>query len=379
MRLKKAACILLIICFLFTATGCWDSMDVNNKSLVVTVISDRQGEDFAFYIETPNLGLGQNQQNGGSGDSNKKYFTMYSKGTTFADARRHMNAKVDNPIFLGTVKAFVITDELGKAGIEEYMLRMQSDVQYRKTLNVVTSFSTPEDILTVQPPNNVSIGESIDDTIKSLKGLGKIQVYTVSDLLEFIYSSTSFVLPNMDVEDNALAYNGFCVFQESKLIDFIPVEQSKGLVWILGDNIKRLYVVPFDDCEATIEVSLKSKEFKPTYENGELKFDLKFKFHSKVMYLSKNIKFDEQIQKDVRQSLLNAILKDISEALTHSKEVQCDYLQFKEHFRIKYPNVLKNINWRDTYLNASFTVSAETNLLMGSMLDFEASGQKPAK
>ncbi len=379
MRLKIASCIFLIIGFLFVGSGCWDSMDVNNKTLVVTVISDKQDDDFAFYIESPNLGQGQNQPGIGDYASKKSYQMIYAKGTTFADARRHLNAKTDNPIFLGTVKALVITDDLGKAGIEEYMLRMQSDVQYRKTLNVVTSFSSPEDILAVQPPNNVSIGESIDDTIKSLKALEKIHVYTVSDLLEFIYSNTCFVLPNLDVEDGVLTYNGFTVFHENKLIDFIPVEQSRGLVWILGDNIKRLYVIPFDDSEATIEVTLKIKKYKPTYENGKLKFDLKFKFESKVMYLSKNTKFDEHIQKDVTQNLLNAILGDISQALMHSKEVQCDYLQFKEHFRIKYPNVLKNINWKDTYLNASFTVSAESNLLMGNMMDFETMGQKLAK
>jgi len=376
MRYKYAVYLLLIICLLLPAAGCWDSMDVNKKTLVVTVIADKEGEDYAFYIEAPNLDLNQNQKSGGNIDNTLGFQMIYAKGATYVEARRHLNSKVNNPIYLGTVKALVITDELAKHGIEEYMLRMQSDIQYRTALNVVTSFSDPKDILTVNPSNSISIGEDIDDTIKSLKGLDKVKVFTVSDLLEFIYTDTSYVLINMDVENGILTYNGFCVFKDNQLIGFIPIEQSKGLVWILGDNIKRIYVVPFDNEQATIEVSLIKKDIKPIYENGELLFTLDFKFESKIMYLSKSILLDEQMKRTIKQNLIKMILQDISDAIRQSKELNCDYLQLKEHFRIKYPNVLKNNNWEDIFINASFNITVKSNLLMGSMMDFDSSGRQ---
>jgi len=376
MRCKYAVCLLTIICLLLPAAGCWDSMDVNNKTLVVTVIADKKGDDYAFYIEAPNLDLNQNQKIGGNIDNTLGFQIIYAKGATYVEARRHLNSKVNNPIYLGTVKALVITDELAKHGIEEYMLRMQSDIQYRTALNVVTSFSDPKDIFTVNPSNSISIGEDIDDIIKSLKRLDKVKVYTVSDLLEFIYTDTSYVLINMDVENGILTYNGFCVFKDNQLIEFIPVEQSKGLVWILGDNIKRIYVVPFNNGQATIEVSLIKKDIIPIYENGELLFSLDFKFESKIMYLSKSILLDEQMKGTIKQNLIIMILQDISDALKQSKELKCDYLQLKEHFRIKYPNVLKNNNWEDIFINTSFNITVKSNLLMESMMDFDSSGRQ---
>ena len=373
MLFKKILLSCVILGILLSVTGCWDAMDVNGRTLIVTVISDKQGDDFAFYIETPNIGMGQNQQIGAA-DNKQKYYTLYAKGSTFADARRHLNAKVDNPIFLGTVKALVITDELAKYGIEEYMLRMQSDIQYRKALNVVTSFSHPNDILSVMPPNNVSVGESIDDTIAGLNALGKIEIYTVSDILEFIYSKTCFVMINMDVVDNVLTYDGYTVFHNNKMIDFIPVEESRGLLWILNDAGKRIYVLPVKDCNATMEADLNRKTITPYYENGKLTFDLQYQLNTQVMYLSKNIKLDETQQKNLKSELQNKVAEEIADAIKHSRGIKCDYLHFKEYFRIKYPNEIETINWLDTYLNAEFKISVESNLTFGSMMDFEATG-----
>ncbi len=373
MLYKKILLAFVCIGVLLTGAGCWDALDVNNKTLVVTVITDKQGDDFAFYIETPNLGLGQNQQNGSS-DNKQTYYELFAKGATFADARRHLDAKVDNPIFLGTVRALVITDELAKSGIEEYMLRLQSDNQYRKALNIVTSSSDPKDILSVMPPNNVSIGESIADTVTSLKYLGKVVIYTLSDILNFLYSDSCFVLPHMDVKDGIFTYNGYSVIHNNKLIDIIPVEESRGLVWILGENIKRLYTIPFEDINATLETRAKSKSITPCYENGKLIFDIQYKLESKLIYLSRDIKMDESRQKTVKDDLQKAFTQEIAQAIQHSKEIGCDYLHFKDYYRIKYPNELKNNDWDDSYMmNAEFRISAETTLKFGSMMDFEAS------
>lgn len=377
MLYRKALLVFMSICLLFPITGCWDSLDVNNKTLVVTVIADKQDDDFAFYIETPNLSLGQNQLN--SSDGNQKFYRIYAKGTSFADARRHINAKVDAPTFLGTVKALVVTDELGKYGIEEYMLRMQADVQYRKTLNVITSFSDPEEILAAQPPNNVSIGESINDSIASLIFQRKIKTYTVSDLLEFIHSNTCFVVINMDVEDEVLTYNGYSVFHNKKLIDFIPVEESNGLLWIIGDRLKRIYEVPYQGGEATVEVYLKTKEITPMFENGKVSFDLKYKFEAKLMYISHNVNVGKDLQTEIKKNLINDIVNDIAEALKCAQSLSCDYLQLKEYFRIKYPSELKEMIWHDAFVNASFSVSAQTNLTFGSTVDFEGDGDNQKK
>ncbi len=373
MLFKKAVFALMAICIVFEAGGCWDAIDVNNKILVVTVITDMKGGDLYYYIEAPNLEKEQNQQSSGGESSN--YFTMSAKGSSYADVRRHMDAKADNPLYLGTVRALIITDELARFDIDEYILRMQSDNQYRKALNIITSSSEPNEILSVYPPNNISVGESISESITTLKSLGKVVSYTISDILDFISSNTSFVLVNMDVEDGLLTYNGYSIIRQNKMVGFIPVEESKGLVWLLGDNIIRIYTVPFDNYSATIQVKLSNKSFRPFYEDGKLVYDVKFKMNSELMNLSKNVKIDGELQKTIKDKLQNQIANDIAMGIKQSKEFQCDYLGFKESYRIKYPNNMKTIDWDDTYKNADFRIYVESTLEFGAMTDFNISSE----
>lgn len=369
MMLKKMMLISLCVCLVFVPCGCWDARDIDDKTVVVTVITDKEDDGYAFYIECPNLSTGQQSE---GGNESQKYSIVYAQGATFAEARRQLNFKVDKPLFLGTVKSLVLTDELGKHGIEEYMMRLQSDLQYRKTLIMVTSFTDPNVLMEVEPINNVSIGESIDDTVNNLEINGKIVAYNMSDILEYIYSDACYIMINMDVIDGFVAFNGFTVFKENKLTDFIPVEESRGLVWILGNGIIRLYVVPFDDTFATVEVTMKSRKIEPFYTDGKLKFDVSYEFESKVQTISSNTVLNKAKQDIVKKNLLNNIIEDIEKSIRHSKELECDYLHFKEYFRIKYPNISKEVSWDELFQDTEFHIRANTTLSMGNLMDYEA-------
>ncbi len=371
MRAKKITFYLLAFCMAVVSAGCWDSLDINDKALITLVITDRQNDEFIFYVEVPNLSAGQSEEGG-----REQYEIVTGSGTSYAEARRHLNAKMDKPIFLGTVRALVLTDELTKHGVEEYFFRMQNMLDYRKTLNVVTTSERPEDFLLSSPENNISIGYSIEETVSSLKSNGKVVIYTVSDVLEFLYADYYFVLLNMDLREGTLAYTGYSIIHNGKYNGFIPLEESNGLVWLLGDNIEQMYVVvPMEDIVVTIEVTIKKREIRPVYTDGQIMFDIRFVFDSKVQYINRNVKIDEKIQEQVKSQLQTMLVEDIAAAINHSRSLHCDYLQFKEHFRLAYPNVVKKLDWDAEYMNATFNISVQTTLDPGGTLDLEAQGE----
>lgn len=374
MQVKRALLLILALCTAISSSGCWDSTDINKKALITLVVTDRQDGEFVFYIEVPNLTLGQGQE---GGSAREQYSIVSGAGATYAEARRHLNAKMDRPIFLGTTRALLVTDELTEQGIEEYMYRMQTMTDYRKTLLIATTRDTPEDVLSVIPENNVSIGYSVEETMRSNKDQGKLVTYTVSDLLEFLYAGYCFVLINMDVRDGLLAYNGYTIIHEGKYGGFIPLEDSKGLVWLLGEKIERMYVVPVDGVQATIKVKLKKRDIKPSYADGRITFNISFAFESEVQYLSRNVPLDDQALEQTKAKLQAQLTDDIAAAINQSRSFQCDYMGFKEQFRMAYPNVLKQIpkqEWVSYYTNATFNISVKTKLETG-MFDYEAQGK----
>lgn len=372
MRFKRLIFFSLAVCASIVSAGCWDARDINDKALITLVVTDRQDGDLVFYVEVPNLTVGQLSERGAS---QEQYDIISGAGKTYAEARRQLDTQMDKPIFLGTVRALVLTDELMEFGIEEYFYRMQTMVDYRRALDVVTTRDTPEAFLSVQPENNVSIGYEIDETVNSLESNGKVVIYTISDVLEFLYADQCFVLINMDVKNGRLIYTGYSVIHSGKYGGFVPLEESKGLVWLLGHNTMRIYTVQTDAYLATVDVRNISRKITPHYSDGQITFDIRLGFDSRVLYMDKSIRFDDRQQALVKNMLQTQLMDDVAEAIIQSQAFQCDYLGFKDVFRTAYPGLTAQLDWDAAYTNAAFNISVETTLDPGGMLDMEVQGE----
>lgn len=371
MRVKRIGLFILALCTLASSTGCWDSRDINDRSISTLVLTDRQNDQFIFHVEIPNLAV--QVQEGGGGEQ-RKYQILTGIGETYAAARRQLNAKMELPLYLGAVRVLVVTDDLCKYGLFEYFSRMQSMGDYRKTLSIVTTQEKAEDLLSAAPVNNVYLGFEFEQIINATQAQGKTVVYTVSDVLEFLYSDGCFVLTNLGLQDGTIAYTGFTIIHKGKYLDFIPLQDAYGLVWLLGDNIERLYTVPFGDNLATVRVMGKKRSIKPEYKDGHITFNISFAFDSQVLYIANRTIFDAPSQAQVKARLQQQLLEDITASIDQSLSYPCDYLGFKERFRIAYPNEVKHIDWCAAYSGATFNITVESTLEFGQMLDLEAQG-----
>jgi spore germination protein KC len=302
---------------------------------------------------------------------------MSGSGSSYAEARRKLDAQMDKPIFLGTVRSLILTDALAKYGVEEYFYRLQTMLDYRRALEVVTTQSTPQEVISVRSENNISLGYEIDDTISSLKNAGKLITYTVSDVLEFLYAGESFVLVNMDAVNGRLAYNGYTVIKNGRYAGFVTLDDARGLIWLLGDHITRIYTVQTDTYLATLEVAGASREIKPQYIDGQVVFNIRMGFTTRLLYLDHDVRFDSHQAEVVKSQLEQIMMDDIAQAISQSRSLDCDYLGFYDQFRIAFPSLAPQLDWSSAYQNAVFNISATTTLDPGGMMDMQARG-KPA-
>lgn len=300
---KAIAWIVSVILILLAVTGCWDSKDINEKNISTIVLVDKVEDDYYFYVNIPNIAI-QGNQNGDSGNKTE-FNVLYGQGKDYVEARVNLDAELDKPIFLGTVRALVFTNNMMRDDIRAYMFRLQSIVEYRKVVYVVSTFDDPKIFLNVQPENNVSVGFAIEDTLNTLKDKGKALAFTTAEVLEWLYSkNSSFVIPNMDVVDKKLKLTGYSVIKDSKEYKgFIDYNESYGLVFLMNKNARINYEVSYGDNNktATVEVTLKSKRFNPSIKGG-ISFDVKFEMDSKILYLNDT---NELSKKDIEEIKIN--------------------------------------------------------------------------
>lgn len=388
MQAKRIRLFLLIIILPLLTTGCWDSLDINKKNVITATILDYKDNEYTFYMEVASVVTGVQQQGGsgqqggssgqqGSSSSTNKVAILEGSGDTLAKARAELDAKADYPIYLSAVRTIIATDNLAKKGIEDWMNRIKEIREYRQTMRCVTTPSDPEELLKITTENAPSIGFGIDQMLQNLSDNGQVLHISSEDVLEkLVEEYTSFLIPAVAVEKNNVAFTGYTVFKDDKSIGFIPKADANSIVFMLNPHAFFIYSIPYNEGKATIKVRLSKKDLKPDYKEGKIVFDLDMGFDAEYMYADKVIPFDENMQKELTNSLKEHLLKELADMVIQSQQqFKSDYLEFNEAFRIAYPEEYKNMDWSKEYPKAEVHIKVDVKLESSPSMDYDPPGE----
>ncbi len=379
-KIKKILFILVVVFLLpVFVSGCADSKDINQKRILTAVALDKQDDEIYLYVEIANI-EGGNKSEGKDGGAGKRYITVKSHGKTIPEARENLDRQLDKQPYLSAIRTLVLTEDFAKEYLVEYLYRVRADELYRKKTIVVITNEDPGKLFEINNENDVSVGFSIEEMLKTLEEAGESFSRTTSRLLENLSSSyTGFLIPCIGLQDKENSLIGYSVVNGTTINGFIPVEGSKGTIFLKTDKPKFYYIVPFEDNKFTIETILKKRVIKPSYENGRISFDITFDFEAKLMYGDKKTpyNFDDSTTAEVTVILTEMLKNEITEAVVLAqKDFNCDYLQFDDEFRIKFPVEFKKMDWQNEFSKASFNIDAKVILSGTWMMDYETNERR---
>lgn len=357
--LKKIVSI-LIISVVALLSGCWDSRNIEDLDICTSVLLDFREGEYEFYAEIIDITAGKNAQD--SGDGGMKTTIVRGSGEDFAKARMDFDSEVNKPIYIGAVQTLIITEDMADKGIEEYAYRIREMNEYRKTLNIVITPDEPEELLGQQPANSANVGFAIDDTLHNLLDQGATFHLSLADVLQKLCArNKSYLLCTLGVKKEEIALLGYTVFEGGQRKGFIPYEQSRGVLYAILGGKKMTptfhYVVNSENSAYTLEVKLKSRSVKAKWDGARAAFDVDMDFTAKMLYQSANIPVTPEIKQQIKAELANQLMEEVTQAIRTSVDYECDYLYFSEPFRTKFPGIYEQIDWRDTFINADFTVN----------------------
>lgn len=371
--MKKFIKILLIVVVLLLVSilmsGCKDSKDINKKSIFTAVIADKKDDELFFYLETANI-------EGGS----HKYIYAKNHGKTLPEARENLNRQLDKEPFLSGVRIILLTEDFAKEHLVEYLFRQRADELYRKRTTTVITKEDPEELLKINHDKNISLGYFVEDMLQTLEEAGQSFPITTTQILEELSSNyTGFLIPCIGLQYNKNLLIGYSVVKGTAISGFIPVEESKGILLIKVDKPVFYDIVPYKDNKFTLGVSLKKRKIKPSYEKGKISFDMKFDFQAKLMYGDKKTpyNFDDTANEAVTKALTEMLKNEISNAVEQAqKKFKCDYFDFDNEFRIKFPQEFQKMNWENEFEEAMFNIDVKVQLTRTSMMNYETNETK---
>lgn len=367
----KLIAMLLTVSILMT--GCWDATDVNDQNLCTLVILDRQGDEFFFTVEIAKITPAG--EAGGSGGGEKKAYVTGS-GANFAAARDALDMRMDKPIFLGTVRALVITERAAANDLAEYLFRLRENQAYRQKVNITITEEDPKALTQAQNEADQTVGFVVDSTIHTAQELGHTCAVTTEKYVNDILSRRGFIVQHIGLQDRQITLDGYSVFRDAKLVGFIPMEDSRGLSYLLSNRPVWVYRLPGAGGFVTAEVELSGREIKPSYQDGRIKFQVRLAFKATIQYGSETSLFpmnQQNINKyagDINQALSQEIKTTIDDS---QKLFQSDYLKFGEAFRLAYPDEFERMDWTKEYPKAEIQInSAVADISVSDKMDIKS-------
>lgn len=367
--MRRILSLIVSLAAALTLTGCWDSVEINDRALIMMVGLDKKDGEIQIYLEDKKASSGKE----GGGGEEKKTNVIVGNGEDLAALRADYMRKNKQNLYIGAIHALVVTDSFASQGIEEYINRVMAYREYRKTIRVFTTTSELEKLFDSKLLGTESVGLDLSSMGNHLYADGVMDDTRLTVINENIKEkSTGFIIPNVDVVDDKLEMNGYSVFKNAKKIGFIPYEKLLGVNFILIDTAKGNYSLVYKGVNVTFAVNMKNRSISSEYKDNQASFTVKLDIAAEILGISKWIKLDNNDYDKLTSLISEAVKDDMFEAVKQSQnEFGCDYLEMYKYFRAKYGSKFYKLDWNEVYRKALFNFKVNAKVTSANSMDYD--------
>ena len=222
LKVNKILTVIMTVSIALFTSGCWDSLNIEDREIITAVVLDKTDEGYIFFTEIPAItAIMKSQQSESAGGEQLNTYIVIGSGKSLIEARADQEKKVNKAIFLGAVQSMIVTQRMAILRDREYVNRVRYINEYRKTMDVFVTPDNPEDLLRTKPENVSGIGFAIEQTIKNLYDHGLTFHVSLQDLLEKLSSRNScYLLLTISGESEQIDPNRVYWFDGNKSIGF---------------------------------------------------------------------------------------------------------------------------------------------------------------
>lgn len=370
-RYKKLFLLLLLAYFSLFLTACWDYEDIEDRALVISFGVDTPAPDRVRFdaeiAEFRPMGPQQTTYN----------LTHFSgEGSTFDKARTDMEVQTNGPLSNGPATAVIISERLAQSDyFEKYLNRANRQYDLRKTITLVISRKTPNDLMELSTKSNTSIGFFVDKNIHTLFEDTDISVSIADVVTKSRIKDLGLLIPTIDIVEGKPQYVGLSVIKDLKLIDIINIADSTGVLFLMSPKKTMTLNLPDPKSSTnilTFSTMVKKHKVKTSWENKKpvINISLSVDASLKIQYELEG-KSPEDI-KELEDILSNNIKQTITESISKSQHnYKLDIFEFIKYFKAQNPLVYRQIDWGKAYPEAEVNVDVNVNITDKNAMDYE--------
>ncbi|WP_026896137.1 Ger(x)C family spore germination protein [Clostridiisalibacter paucivorans] len=367
--MKKLVIKIILICILsIFVCGCWNYKDLNKKSVSLSIGVDyyENTNEIQFINEVAELTTKSTEEVEITG------VNLYeAQGENFEKARNDIDRQEPSLDFAGATRVLVFSRRYAEDGIKSYINRVDRLYGLRSSALVAISDKSPKEIFSNKVKNNISVGHSIEDTIRYLSENG-MSIYVTSYSIEnnMAIEEIGYVIPYITVEKSTSKYLGLGIIKDSKLIDVVNADEAKGILFLMIPDAVTVDVFNYSNNKASIRTKVKDKKIKTDYSKGKVNINIDLKMDSNIQYLYKDEKITkeeiEKLEKQATEKIKEHIMKQINRS---KEEYKCDFYGFAKYFNAQNPEIYRELDWKTEYPRSDIKINIDLKIVGTNIIE----------
>lgn len=295
-RLLFTGLLILITTFV---SGCWDRKEIENRGYVLGVAIDnatpeknRAKDEFLYapqsaggrkYRVTMELPKFRKPEGGKEQSSAQQHLLWSGEGESMLAITRAINTKTYFGMFYEDIQSIVISEEVAKEGIGDFIDFFLRDAEIRRNVRFFVTPGRAEDVLKaklqVEEVNSTFIAKLTRNVDRSPYFARAAQL---GDIAGAIRSKRSFLIPNVLIDEKEVKLTGAAVFdKQQRMIGELDEFEVNGTE-LLNKKLKQGVIVVKNPAApskvAVYELYEADIKIVPILEGSDIRFKLEAKF-----------------------------------------------------------------------------------------------------
>lgn len=384
--MKKIILSCVIITSVIQLTGCWDSQELNDISVVTGLAIDKSDEyKYKLTVEL----LNASALNPQIGEALTPSITSSIEGNTIAELSNKLNINFTRRLIYSHLRTVVVNKEVAKEGMLDFMDFLERHREFRDDFTIVISDGSAEDILKIMYPLQRVSALKLNRQLETLKTeWGGDPNVNITDFISALISKgIEPVLTEVKLEgsleegkrmsnmqttelDGLVSVVGLSIFKDMKYIGMMSPNAARTLLWLQGKLTRTSLTVPckedgndsFFSVRVYNTVTNISTDYKDARPSVSIDIDFECRLDSNqcnhdLTEISTFLMYEELITKAVE-----AEVKQMIEVV--QSEYQVDIFGFGEILEREHYTIFKEIRdqWDDQFIKASIDVNVNPKL-----------------
>ncbi|WP_175639646.1 Ger(x)C family spore germination protein [Metabacillus schmidteae] len=384
--LQKSYKIFLCILSILFISGCWDSNELQDFSIISGIGIDKGGDDpenrFRLTVQIINPSIVSGGQQGGNVQSSP--VTTYSEtGSTLKEALRKISNEAPAELFFPHIQIMLIGEELAKEGIDELFDVIERDPKFRVLFPVlIVKGHTAEDALKISTSLRPIPSAKIEGSLQSSKEIWGEYPSTRADQAIMKLGEGSAAITGIEINGNVekgnqtanmqeisqstkLEIKGLAIIREGKLEKWLEGNPARGVVWVNNEMEETVMNLDCPDKKDAVAIDIGRAEtiIKAKVKKNKPVMTIKINAEGAVSETHCSLELDkDETIKELEKQLRNEIKEEVQLAIKTLQEEKSDVFGFGEYVNIEKKNYWKKIKdkWEEEIFPQSI-VNVEVN------------------